>query len=176
MPFYFEPYVMLARTREKVPVTIAEMNPEDAERTNEHSRWQTDWTSEFISEKSYLKYAVKTSEDELIALGAYEILENALVVHIVYMESQPESNPTINTEGRKYGGIGKVLLAFGIKLSIDSGFGGDIIFEAKTPELAMHYVKDFGAVPLPRFGDDGAPRYLISGETAKRIFLSYLTE
>lgn len=47
------------------------------------------------------------------------------------MESQPESNPTIVGANPKYEGIGRMLIAFGIKLSIDNGFAGDIVLEAK---------------------------------------------
>lgn len=176
MPFYFDPYVTEMQTQEKTRVTIEEMTSADAKQTNEEPLWQTDWTSDFISDPAYLKYAVKTSSGELLALGAYEILKNSLVVHIIYIEGQPQSNPTLRSGKPKYKGIGRVLMAFGIKLSIDCDFGGDITFEAKTPELAHHYVRDFGAVPLPMFGGGEAPRYLISGEAAKRIFLSYLTE
>ena len=109
-----------------------------------------------------------------MALGAYEILESALIVHIAYLESHPDSNPTLRKGSPLYRGIGRVLMAFGIKLSIDHDFGGDIMFEAKTPELARHYERDFGALPLPAFDADQPPRYLITGESAKRIFLSYL--
>ena len=52
------------------------------------------------------------------------------------------------TKMKKYDGIGRLLIAFGIKLSIDNGCGGDVTFQAKTPELAKHYVKDFGAFPV----------------------------
>lgn len=69
-------------------------------------------------------------------MGAYEILEKSLVVHLVYMESQPESSPTIVGANPKYMGIGRMLIAFGIKLSIDNGFAGDVVLEAKTPRLS----------------------------------------
>ena len=39
------------------------------------------------------------------------------------MEAGPESNPVIVGRDRKYTGIGRVLIAFGIKLSVDHGFG-----------------------------------------------------
>ena len=111
-------------------------------------------------------------QGELIALGAYEIQEDSLTVYIVYMESHPESNPTM-AKNRKYTGIGRLLIAYGIKLSVDNGFGGDVILRAKTTELEKHYIKDFGAVRLPSF-DAAAPRYIIADEAAKRIFFSYL--
>ena len=174
MPHYFEPYILAGDTQEKIPVEIQEMTQQDAKSTNLPPVWQTDWLSDFLADSAYLKYAVKTPEGELVALGAYEVLESALVVHIVYLESHPSSNPTLRNGSPRYRGIGRVLMAFGIKLSIDNDFGGDITFEAKTPELACHYERDFSAMPLPSF-DGEAPRYLISGEAAKRIFLSYLS-
>ena len=65
-----------------------------------------------------------------------------------------------------------MLFRSGIKLSIDHGCGGTVTFEAKVPELAEHYVRDYGACPLPSFG--GAPRYELSGEAAMNIFVTYL--
>lgn len=59
------------------------------------------------------------------------------------------------------------------KLSIDNGFAGDVVLEAKTSSLAKHYERDFGAVLLPIFGSS-APRYLIADEAAKRLFFTYL--
>lgn len=94
------------------------------------------------------------------------------MVRITYIESQPESNPTIVGHSKKYFGIGRILIAYGIKLSIDHGCGGTVTFEAKVPELAEHYVCDLGAVPLPSF--DGAPRFELSGEAAMNVFIIYL--
>lgn len=85
---------------------------------------QTSWMSEYIQSNSFEKYALKTADGELVALAAYEILENDVMVHITYIESQPQSNPTIVGQARKYHGIGRVLIAYGIKLSIDHACGG----------------------------------------------------
>ena len=41
-----------------------------------------------------------------------------------------------------------MMIAYGIQLSIDSGHGGIVTFEAKTDELYEHYIKDFHAVPI----------------------------
>ena len=109
----------------------------------------------------------------MIGLGAYEINDDSLIVHIVYMEAQPESNPTIVGDARKYRGIGRLLIAYGIKLSIDNRFRGDVVLEAKTTELARHYAEDYGAVRLPSFSS-AAPRFLIADSAAKAIFFSYL--
>ena len=125
-----------------------------------------------IASEAFDKYAVKLG-DELIALGAYEILQSSVVVHIVYMEAHPESNPTIAGKNRKHSGIGRLLIAQGIKISIDNGLRGDVVLEAKTTELAKHYERDFGAVKLPIFSAD-ASRFLIADDAAKNIFFSYL--
>lgn len=167
----FVPFV-LDRTNQQVPVSIEPMSPADAEATNMSPAWQTSWTSEYLAESRFEKYAAKAG-DELIALGAYEILNHSLVVHIVYMEAQPESNPVLDGGEPKYIGIGRLMIAYGIKLSVDNGFAGDVVLEAKTSELANHYEKDFGAVLLPAFGS-AAPRYLIADQAAKQIFFTYL--
>ena len=167
----FKPFVF-DRMNRQIPVSIEPMLQLDAEFTDLPPVWQTSWTSEYLAEERFEKYAAKVGDD-LIALGAYEVLENLLVVHIVYMEAHPESNPTLDGGVPKYTGIGRLMIAYGIKLSIDNGFAGDVVFEAKTTSLAQHYEKDFGAVRLPVFGSS-APRYLIADEAAKRIFFTYL--
>ena len=144
----------------------------DARITGKKPVWQTDWTSDYLQDPRFEKYALKTVSGELVALAAYETLENDVMVHLTYIESPPDSNPTIVGHSQKYEGIGRVLIAYGIKLSIDHGCGGTVTFEAKVPELAEHYVRDFGACPLPSFG--GAPRYELSGESAMNIFITYL--
>lgn len=167
----FVPYLLDAENN-IIPVEVEEMTAQDAAATNQPPIWQTSWTSAFIQQSRTERYAVKRGE-ELIALGAYEVLSNVLLVHIVYMEAQPASNPTMDGGTPKYRGIGRLLIAQGIKLSIDNGFGGNVVLEAKTTELAEHYMRDFGAVRLPGL-PDAAPRFLIADVAAKQIFFSYL--
>lgn len=168
----FIPFILSAGTNRPVLVSIEPMTEADAQSTVRSPVWQTDWMSDYIQDGCFEKYALKTQDGELVALAAYEILENDVMVHITYIESQPESNPTFVGQSKKYQGIGRVLIAYGIKLSIDHDCGGTVTFEAKVPELASHYVKDFGASPLPSFG--GAPRFELSGEAAMNVFITYL--
>ena len=126
----FRPFVYDAMNRQ-VPVAIEPMTPQDAALTDREPLWQTSWASEYLADENYEKYAARVG-DELIALAAYEVLPTALVVHIVYMEAQPESNPTFDGGIPKYRGIGRLLIAYGIKLSIDNGLTGDVVLEAKT--------------------------------------------
>lgn len=167
----FQPFV-LDREGRQVPVRIEPMTQDDARLTNQEPTWQTSWTSEFLSDENFQRYAARVG-DELVALAAYELQEHALVVHIVYMEAQPESNPTLDGGAPRYTGIGRLMIAYGIKLSIDNGFAGDVVLEAKTTQLARHYEQGFGAIRLPVFSSS-APRYLIADEAAKRIFFTYL--
>mgnify|MGYP000644643491 FL=1 len=37
----------------------------------------------------------KTEDGEIIALGAYRVQKGSVAVYIAYIESQPESNPTL---------------------------------------------------------------------------------
>lgn len=170
----FELYVW-NREGKKVSVHMVKAMREDLETTVIVPIWQTDWTSEYITESKFKIYALKTKTDELVALAVYEIGEAVVAVHIVYMESQAQSNPTLSEEP-KYRGIGRALVAYGIKLSVDAGFNGDVTLDAKTPELAKHYERDFGAFLIPGRGNGAAPRYLICDEAARDIFTSYLEE
>ena len=160
--------------RAKVLVFISKADKRDLEATIA-APWQTDWTSEYITTDRFDLYALKTMKGELVALGAYEVREENLAVHIIYMESDPESNPT-RTAVPKYRGVGRAMVAYGIKLSVDAGFNGDVTLDAKTPELARHYERDFGAFRVPGRERNAAPRYLLCDEAAQVIFTDYLEE
>ena len=114
---------------------------------------------------------------ELIALGAYQISGRSAYVYIVYAESAPHSNPTLaGNFGRKYYGIGAALIAFGIKYSIDNGCRGDVVFDAKTDELAKHYAQDLGAMQIPSASSGGPKRFMLADEAAWALFSNYLAE
>lgn len=106
----FVPFVIDANTKQQVLAKIVKMTKEDAAKTTSEPAWQTDWDSEYISNPRLETYALKIADtDELIGLAAYLIEQNYMAVQIIYMESHPESNPTI-AKKRKYEGIGKFLL------------------------------------------------------------------
>lgn len=171
----FSLYVIENANMGKVSVTAKKATSRDLRVTTIEPKWQTDWASGYITESGFDLYAFHTQEGELVALGAYELGESNVAVHIVYMESQAESNKTLVTSP-KYFGIGRALVAFGIKLSVDAGHNGDVTLDAKTPELAMHYERDFGAIRLPGRSSAVAPKYLVCDEAAMEIFTDYLEE
>lgn len=168
----FHLYILDAENT-KVFVSVKRATVQNLKVTYADPQWQTNWTSDYITSSGFSLYAFKTAEGELVALGAYEVRERTMGVHIVYMESQAESNPTL-VKIPKYRGIGRALIAYGIKLSVDAGFNGDVTLDAKTSELAEHYEKDFGAICLPRRESNMAPRFLICDEAAQMIFTNYL--
>ena len=135
--------------------------------------WQTDWTSDFIQRPDLEKYALKISDTgELVGLGAYQNIPESILVYVEYIESAPSSNPIISAK-KKYSGIGAALLAYGIQLSIDYGYGGAIYLKAKTTEIRDHYIRDFGAVPFSHLNPF---LLLIEGQAAQELFSYFLKE
>ena len=174
---FFAPYVIRGSNAEKVLVQILPASPEDLAATKGTPSWQTDWESEYLSQPSVDKFALKLENGELLTLGAYQISGRKAYVYILYAESAPASNPVLTAKAeRKYSGIGAALIAFGIKYSIDNGCRGDVVFDAKTDELAKHYAEDFGAKRIPSISSGGPKRFMLADEDAWRLFSKYLTE
>ena len=121
-------FVTASDTGNRIPIEVDKSTPADLAATKES--WQTDWTSEFIGDPALEKYTAKTENGEIVALGAYRETESSMFVYIEYIESHPKSNPTLTIQ-KKYLGIGRMMIAFGIQLSIDSGKNGVVTFEAK---------------------------------------------
>lgn len=139
----------------------------------EQEKWQTSWLTDFIRDEALEKYAMEIAgTGELIGLGAYRNMPEGVLVYVEYIESAPSSNPTI-AQDRKYIGIGAALLAFGIQLSIDYGYGGVIYLKAKTTEIREHYIRNFGAIPFSRYDPF---LLLIDGDAARELFSQYLEE
>lgn len=164
-------YVTESTTGNRTNIEIEAATKEDLEITK--NGWQTVWDTEFILDPQKEKYVAKTEAGEIIALGAYRVREGSVAVYIAYIESQPESNPTL-TKHKKYQGIGKAMIAFGIQLSIDANCNGVIVFEVKTNDLEQHYIRDFGARPVASLYPDGPKTFMIADQAAKDIFSSYL--
>ena len=174
---YFAPYIIHGGNAKKVPAQILPASTEDLAATKGQPTWQSDWESEYLNTPSVDKYALKLENGELVALGAYQVSGRKAYVYILYLESAPASNPTITpSTHRKYYGIGEVMIAFGIKYSIDAGCRGDVVFDAKTDELAQHYAKDFGAKRIPSGAVSGPKRFMLADEDAWKLFSKYLEE
>ena len=162
---FLQYYVTESATGNRIDIEIDAATKTELDITR--NGWQTGWDKEI--------YAAKTETGEIVALGAYRVQQGSVAVYIAYMESQPESNPTL-TQCKKYQGIGKAMIAFGIQLSIDANCNGVVIFEAKTDELEQHYLRDFGARPVASLHPGGPRTFMIADQAAKDIFSSYLFE
>lgn len=174
---YFHPFVIQSDTGAVIEVEISPAQQSDLDATNGNPAWQTDWNSAYLSVPTIDKYAVKSADGELLALGAYQIRGRKAYVYILYAESAPHSNPTMNQKvRRKYYGIGELLIAYGIKYSIDNGCRGDVVFDAKTDELARHYESDFHAKRIPTLTAGGPKRYMLADEDAWQLFSKFLKE
>ena len=173
----FRPYVKLASSDEIVEVSVESATLDDLAATSRNPKWQTDWTGDYLSDPDFDKYSVKAPDGELIALAAYQIVGHSAFVYIVYAESAPHSNPTQAARAeRKYSGIGRLLISYGIKYSIDHGCRGDVLFEAKTDELARHYEADFGAKRVASITSGGPKRYMLADNDAWKKFSQYLVK
>jgi len=152
-------YIIDSQPNEQIPASIREATAADFERTaQEH--WQTDWRTDFIQDAALQKYALDLdATKELVGLAAYRDMPEGVLVYVEYMESAPSGNPT--------------LLAFGIQLSIDYGYGGAIYLKAKTTQLREHYMRNYGAIPFSRFDPF---LLLIDGDAARELFGQYLKE
>ena len=168
---FLQYYVTESATGNRVNIEIDAATKTDLDATR--NGWQTVWDTDFILDPQKEKYAAKTEDGEIIALGAYRVRKGSVAVYIAYIESQPESNPTL-AEHKKYSGIGKAMIAFGIQLSIDASYNGVVVFEAKTDDLEQHYIRDFGARPVASLYPDGPKTFMIADEASKNIFSSYL--
>ena len=167
-----EYYVIKTDDNSVLLADIRRATQEDFQKT-ESNHWQTNWLSEYIQNPDLEKYALEIrNTQELVGLGAYRNVPEGVLVYVEYIESAPESNPTM-ISSRRYVGIGAALLAFGIQLSIDYGYGGAIYLKAKTTEIREHYIQDFGAIP---FSHIDPFLLLIDGEAAKTLFIRYLKE
>lgn len=167
-----EYYVTDTSTGKSVTAEIKNATQFDFQKTVEE-KWQTSWMTGFIQDKSLEKYALKiATTGELVGLGAYRDMPEGVLVYVEYIESAPHSNPTLAIR-RKYSGIGAALLAYGVQLSVDRGYGGTIYLKAKTSEIREHYIRDLGAIPFSRLDPY---LLLIDGEAAKELFSQYFKE
>ena len=79
----FLPYVLQKSNHACVHVEILPATAEDVNSTRREPRWQTDWTSVYLSNPAVEKYAMKTPDGELTALGAYQIAGRKAYVYIL---------------------------------------------------------------------------------------------
>ena len=165
-------YYVISPAGDRIPVTMREAQKDDYEQTT--YGWQSNWNSSYIQQPQLKKYAMETTEThELLGLCAFHDMPGKRVTvrkHI--WRVRRAAIPNITTH-RAYSGVGAVMLAFAIQLSIDNGYGGAIALKAKTSELREHYIQCYGAIPFSHYDPF---LLLIDGEAAQNLFVKYLKE
>ena len=87
-------------------------------------------------------------------------------VHIIWACTAPQNNKWENGE-QKYKGVGGHLFAIASEISVMSGFDGTVYGEAMDEDILRYYVKQFGAIRLPKTIHPYA--MAINSATAKQI-------
>ena len=81
-------------------------------------------------------------------------MDSILAVEIVYLESAVHSNANLlhaKGEHKKYIGIAKALTAYAVSVSMEAGYGGVVVFKAKTDRLLEYDIREFGARQAGRY-------------------------
>ena len=163
-------FVMEETQEEKIPVLVEPATEQDMAKAQ---NWQTDWTTPFAAHLPNKVALHRKDNGELLGLMSYELDRGSLAVEIVYIESARHSNANLlhmTGESKRYFGIAKALLAYGVQISLESGFDGVLIFKAKTSELLDYYMREFGARPV---GSYDPFRLVIWEDAAERIISEF---
>lgn len=128
----------------KIPAVVHETTEQDLQAT---ANWQTSWLSKEAASMPNKVSLRRADTDELLGLMSYFVDGDNLMVEIIYIESAKHSNGNMlpNGEAKKYIGIAKALFAYAVNVSKEAGFGGVLVFKAKTTELVEYYIKEFCA-------------------------------
>lgn len=163
-------FVVDAAQGEKIPVSVDAATEQDLAKTQD---WQTDWTTPFAVHLPNKVALHRRDDGELLGLMSYELDEGSLAVEIIYIESAWHSNANllhITGNRKRYLGIAKALLAYGVQISLRAGFDGVLIFKAKTSELVEYYMREFGARPT---GSYDPFRLVIWEDAAEQIISEF---
>ena len=166
-------FVYAAPTGEKIPAEVFPAKASDFYATKD---WQTNWTTS-AARSMPNKVALKRADDgELLGLMSYKAEDAVFAVEIIYIENAAHSNANLlhtTGGGKKYVDIARALFAFAVNVSLDSGYGGVLVFKAKNDELLEYYKKEFGAVQVGRYDPY---RLAIWEDEAETIISAYREE
>lgn len=135
----------------RVPVHTATATVDDLQATQD---WQTMWTTDSVAQMPNKVALHRTDDGELLGLMSYEATSYGMAVEIVYMESARHSNANLLKKEnlpKKYHVIAMALFAYAIEQSMVAGFGGVLVFKAKSTELLEYYCEAFRARPVAKY-------------------------
>ena len=128
--------------------------------------WNFNWTADDLKDSDIYKLTLE-NDDTIQGLVAVKDMPNDYAVYLKLAESAPHNIG----KNKKYDGVGGHLFAIAAKLSMDSGYGGFIYFEAKNMDLVKHYRESFGGRLI-----GGAHQYrMIIDEDSAEILLKKYT-
>ena len=107
--------------------------------------WEFDWNLE-VRKGNTIMQLYAEGDSRLQGLVSTRIRKDAFAVDINLVESAPMNNPHNKKYIQKeYEGVGGHLFAEAIRQSYEAGYGGFVIFTAKS-NLIDHYQKELGAI------------------------------
>jgi hypothetical protein len=128
-----------ASTGNIFPTEILPLERADLKFISKKSGWKFNWKAEFIAvEKQIFKLVLQKEPKIIQGLICFEKKSDHVFMPLI------ETAPHNLGKTKKYFGVAGNLVAFGCKLSFESGFEGYIAFESKT-KLIGHYEKTLGA-------------------------------
>lgn len=163
-------FVVDASSGEKISAVVREASEQDLAATRD---WQTSWETPFVVELPNKVGLRRADDGGLLGLMSYALDEKGLAVEVIYMESARHSDANLlHAEGRhkKYYGIAKALFAYAVQMSLDAGFDGGLVFEAKISELLEYYAREFGAQQAAAYDPF---RMIIWEDAAERIIAEF---
>ena len=145
-------------TGERFNTEIVRLTNVDAKQIKK-SDWQFDWLKE-LKDKTKEVYKLTTVNNSTIIQGLLSIedKQDHVFMHLI------ESSKFNKGEGKVYFGVPGNLVAYACKVSVDKGFDGFLVFDAKTA-LIKHYQQSLHATHfrgLRMFIEPGAALKLIS--------------
>lgn len=154
----------------RYPVSVRPATKDDLAATQ---NWQTNWTTSFAVGLPNKVALDQTETKELLGLMSYDLDRRSLAVEVIYLESTRHSNANLlHATGthKRYIGIAKALFAYAVQVSLEAGFGGVLVFRAKTSDLLEYYQREFGAWQVGAYDPF---RLVIWEDAAERLIAEY---
>jgi len=156
-----------ASTSDILLTEVLPLEKADLKAITKKSGWKFNWKVEFLTpERKVYKLILQQQSNIIQGLICFEKKSDHIFMPLI------ETAPHNLGKTKKYFGVAGNLVAYGCKLSFESGFEGYIAFESKT-KLIGHYEKTLGAKLL--FGQHMELDTNASIKLINRYFPEFLT-
>ena len=170
-------FVTASDTGNRIPIEVDKSTPADLAATKES--WQTDWTSEFIRLSFKSDDAVftringkldaerdhHTPDAQIFFLNGQRRVALRVAFDVLNINEHAGFCFAVSTQCYDFAvfGFSRVLFQCGVT------------FEAKTDELAKHYIRDFGAIRVFAKQSGGPIMLMLADNAALLLFNTYLS-